>query len=77
MNRILPPEDWRTRLEGVLRESPEVCRRLRFMEHEASDKLEDSRRRGYQMFIPAWIENLRLVREELAKRGAPYVRRMP
>lgn len=39
------------------------------MEHEALDKLEDSRRRNYQMFIPAWAENLRLVQEELAKHG--------
>jgi hypothetical protein len=67
VNRILPPEHFRSVLEGVLRTGD--CRRLRFLEHEALVKLEDSRKRGYQWFVPAWECNLRLVREELSKRG--------
>jgi hypothetical protein len=39
------------------------------MEHEALDKLKDAQRRGYESFVPAWTENLKLVREELSKRG--------
>jgi hypothetical protein len=67
MNRILPPEHFRSVLAGVIRAGD--CRRMRFMEHEALDKLKDARRRGYESFVPAWTENLKLVREELSKRG--------